>query len=249
MACPSLLTLETAAFATWPALRQVQDGHWLWRWGLGYTKRANSLNFLDPEDTADLIPRLDRMIALSARNHIPFVARLSPLAPPEIETELLGRGFVAFEQSRVLWRSLEAMDPDGDNDFTIAAPPDEGWIADQCSLAGYDRPKEAGLRAILACYAVPVFGITLHEGAQAVASCLIAISGGIACPLNVVTAQEHRGRGLGLRLMRVALRHAHAEGARSTALAVIAGNKPAEALYARLGYGEIYRYRYLRPDI
>jgi len=39
-----LHALESAAFASWPALEEEAHAGWLLRFGKGYTKRANSAN-------------------------------------------------------------------------------------------------------------------------------------------------------------------------------------------------------------
>lgn len=253
---PSILTLETAALSTWPALRVVHDGHWLWRFADGYTKRANSLNFLDPADGADAGPRLDRAAGASRRHGIPFVVRTSPLTPPEVFEELDRRGFETFEESLMLWRRLDATAPgEGAGEaigaattagVTIGPVDDPAWIEAQAALSGYSAATRAALATIIGAYAVPAFGLTLVDDGEPVASAILAIASGVACLTNLITDPTKRRRGFAARLMAAAIAKARAEGATLACHAVIATNEPARALYARTGYVERYRYHYHR---
>ncbi|WP_407049580.1 GNAT family N-acetyltransferase [Methyloraptor flagellatus] len=247
-AAPSVLTLETAALSTWPALRVVHDGHWLWRWANGYTKRANSLNFLDPSDGADAAARLDHAAALSLRNDIGFVVRSSPLTPPEVLAELDRRGFEVFEESLMLWRRLDGAAAAADPDVTIGPADDPAWLEAQSVLSGYSSQARQALAAILGVYGVPAWGLTLVEDGVPAASALLAIASGVACLTNVVTDPAKRRRGFAARMLGAAMAKAAREGASIAAHAVIATNEPARALYAGTGYRELYRYRYHRPS-
>jgi GNAT superfamily N-acetyltransferase len=60
-------------------------------------------------------------------------------------------------------------------------------------------------------------------------------------------APEHRRRGLSLRLMAELLDWGAERGATTAYLQVLGDNEPALALYARLGFREHHRYRYLTP--
>jgi GNAT superfamily N-acetyltransferase len=61
-------------------------------------------------------------------------------------------------------------------------------------------------------------------------------------------APEHRRRGLSLRLMAELLDWGAERGATTAYLQVLGDNEPALALYARLGFREHHRYRYLTPE-
>ena len=61
----SVSQIEGATLTAWPALRQAQDGLWLWRYAQGYTKRANSIHCLDPSDGSYAELRLVRLAELS----------------------------------------------------------------------------------------------------------------------------------------------------------------------------------------
>ncbi|MOA18080.1 ribosomal-protein-alanine N-acetyltransferase [compost metagenome] len=61
---------------------------------------------------------------------------------------------------------------------------------------------------------------------------------------DVVVAPQWRGRGLGRQLLQGLLQWAARQGASAVDLQVRGGNLPAQALYASLGFGEVYAYHY-----
>ncbi len=64
---------------------------------------------------------------------------------------------------------------------------------------------------------------------------------------TIEVSPEHRRRGLGLRVMAELLDWGAERGATTAYLQVLGDNAPALALYARLGFREHHRYRYLTP--
>jgi ribosomal protein S18 acetylase RimI-like enzyme len=63
----------------------------------------------------------------------------------------------------------------------------------------------------------------------------------------IEVAPEHRQQGLGLAVMDALLEWGAEQGATTAYLQVIGDNEPALRLYARLGFREHHRYRYLTP--
>ena len=65
---------------------------------------------------------------------------------------------------------------------------------------------------------------------------------------TIVVDEEHRSRGIGTALMRAAAAWASAHAAAELVLTVWSENRPAEALYRRLGYQPIAQVLRLRID-
>jgi GNAT superfamily N-acetyltransferase len=96
------------------------------------------------------------------------------------------------------------------------------------------------------------------DGHQATARALLdtgeQVAGGLAAYdrdwvgfRTIEVAPEHRRRGLGLAVMAELLEWGAEQGATTAYLQVLGDNEPAHALYARLGFREHHRYRYLAP--
>ncbi|MBI4923677.1 MAG: GNAT family N-acetyltransferase [Devosia nanyangense] len=248
MRLPSVSQIEGATLSAWPALRIVHDGLWLWRYGRGYTKRANSIHCLDPSDGADAELRLNRLVALSEQFGIVPTFRVTPLTAPQIVFVLDGLQWDEFDQSLVLARPIP------DEDFPLEAqvkyfdPADPDWYRAQAQMAGYDQETVKTLREILDLIACPAQGVLVyHKAGVPVAAALSVVAGGIAVFLNVVTYPNARGMGYGRIAMSAAINSVRAAGAQYCTLQVLAGNDPALALYTSLGFGEAYRYAYRRP--
>nr|WP_227464285.1 GNAT family N-acetyltransferase [Nocardioides lijunqiniae] len=109
--------------------------------------------------------------------------------------------------------------------------------------------------------AVPDAGVRVEldvVGDQATARLLLdtgeRIAGGVAAYdrdwvgfRTIEVDPEHRRRGLGLAIMAELLDWGAERGATTAYLQVLGDNEPALALYARLGFREHHRYRYLAP--
>ena len=99
----SVARLEQRSFNAWPAVRTaVMDG-WLLRSSGGYTKRANSANAVQAGALLDggLLQAIE---AWYARQQLPAIFRLSPLADGQCDALLAARGYALVEPSRFLLR-------------------------------------------------------------------------------------------------------------------------------------------------
>ncbi len=246
----SVSQIEGATLTAWPALRQAQDGLWLWRYAQGYTKRANSIHCLDPSDGGYAELRLMRLAELSKRHRIPPVFRVTPLTAPEIVEVLDGLLWEEFEPSLVM--AMEMPDEDFPLDFQARyfEPTDPQWMRAQAQMSGYDQPTTDVLGEILGQIACEARGVLVyHKAGLPVAAALTAVASGIGIYLNVVTHPNARGMGYGRAVMGAALNWVRSKGATHSAIQVLASNTPALNLYGSLGFGEVYPYTYRRaPD-
>jgi GNAT superfamily N-acetyltransferase len=243
----SVQQIEAATLTAWPSLLTAYDGLWLWRYARGYTKRANSIQCLDPADGGHAELRLLRLSELSERHGIPAIFRVTPLTAPEILDVLDGRFWDEFDHSLVMAMELP------DADFPVEAPmqffdpADPTWCKAQCSMAGNGEAMDT-LRVIVESIPCEARGILVyHKAGLPVAAGMAVVSGNIGVHLNVVTHPSARGMGYGRAAMGAALNWVRSVGATYSALQVQAGNQPAINLYASLGFGEVYSYHYRRP--
>jgi GNAT superfamily N-acetyltransferase len=61
---------------------------------------------------------------------------------------------------------------------------------------------------------------------------------------NIVTAQSHRGKGVGTLMMRALAAWCHEHGAAQLYLQVLRHNTAAIHLYSKLGFTHLYNYHY-----
>jgi len=98
--------LEEITFRAWPALDTASHAGWLQRFSNGYTKRANSINALDPIFEFDS-ETIDTLEAPYRTRGLPPVWRITPLAPPAADGFLEARGYRRIEESLVQLTPLD----------------------------------------------------------------------------------------------------------------------------------------------
>ncbi len=242
------LAIEAACLSAWPAVSTVHDGAWIWRFAHGYSKRSNSFQSLDPADDGDAGRRIAYLAALSARNGIEPVFRVTPLAGARVVAALDQAGWAPFDESRVLAMNLDGHGFAREGDVRFFDPTDPRWFRAQTALSATSGRTVELLKTLLGLIAPEARGIVAYaqDGTPA-ATALAVNSGGIGVFLNVVTDKTKRRQGHGRRAMQAALSWTVENGARHAAIQVTSDNVAAIQLYEALGFVEQYRYHYRRP--
>lgn len=245
---PSTFQIETACLSAWPSVKTIYDRSWVWRFAHGYTKRANSVQSLDPSDDGYAARRLAAAAANFERHGVPPIFRVTPLAGPGILAALDQHGWQPFEESRVLAMELAGAALDVDADVRLFQPDDPAWLDMQARMSGYSEETRANLGILAGLIAYEAKGIVLYgPDGEPAASALAIQAGGIGVYTSVVTRSDARRAGHGRALMRGALAWTREAGARVAAIQVVSANEPAARLYEQLGFAEQYRYHYRRP--
>jgi ribosomal protein S18 acetylase RimI-like enzyme len=242
------LAIEAACLSAWPAVSTVHDGAWIWRFAHGYSKRSNSFQSLDPADDGDAERRIAYLAALSERNGIAPVFRVTPLAGAGVVDALDRSGWLPFDESRVLAMNLAGHDFAREGDVRFFDPTDPRWFRAQMALSAASGRTVEILKSLLGLIAPEARGIVAYaqDGTPA-ATALAVNAGGIGVFLNVITDKTKRRQGHARRAMQAALAWTVENGARHAAIQVTADNDGAIRLYEALGFVEQYRYHYRRP--
>src|SRR6478752_4795125 len=119
--------IEARAFRAWPALETRTDHGWVQRLAGGYTKRANSINALEPKSvlTDEMKNGLETPYRAAG---LPTIWRLTPLAPAGTDDLLAGAGYRRIDESLVQRATLDdrfVLDPQ----VLIASAPSDAWLA------------------------------------------------------------------------------------------------------------------------
>ncbi len=242
----SIQRLEEAGLNAWPALRVALVDGWVLRFADGFTKRANSVNAIYG-DASGLDAGLDDRISAAERLYGDAgqraIFRLSPLAPEALDARLDGRGYRRIDETVVETASLATMDLATDPGFVRAASPAE-WVEPASTLQQEPEATRPILQAMLERMVPrPCFGLLLRDGVPA--ACGLAVAqGNLVGLFEIAVHPALRRGGLGLAMTRSLLAWGRALGADTAYLQVVAGNAPARALYAGLGFRESHRYWY-----
>jgi len=119
--------IEARAFRAWPALETRAEHGWIQRFAGGYTKRANSINALEPK--VALTDELKNSLEAPYRAAgLPPIWRLTPLAPAGTDDLLAAAGYRRIDESLVQRAPLDGrfvLDPE----VRIATTPSDAWLA------------------------------------------------------------------------------------------------------------------------
>lgn len=246
MTLPGADIFERSGLQAWPGIEIEWDGAWIRRAANGYTKRANSVQSLDPADDDNAEARIAAAVDWFQARGLPPVFRVTPLTGPRTLAALDALGWTSYDASHQFAMPLGPTEPDPRCHGYDALDPT--YLAAAQRLQDYSETRMNGLKALLAALTVPARGFVLHDAdGVPVASCLMCIADAIVVTGNVVTDPTRRRQGHGAAMMRTGLAWAHDNGATIAALNVQADNPAGQALYASLGYRRQYDYAYRSP--
>jgi N-acetylglutamate synthase len=239
------LRIEELSLAGWPALQTKAYDGWLLRFAEGHTKRSNSVNPLYPS-TLPLGEKIDACEALYEAAGLPVVFKiLAGDAEAAVDRALASRGYPKVDETSVRVLDLREWEGSAVEGVEVADAFGEDWIEGFCACSRCEGKRDI-VRRILGNVA-PARIVASARAAGRVAACGYgAAERGFVGLFDIVVREEERRRGLGEALVRAILGRAAAQGAATAYLQVVVGNSPAERLYDKLGFAELYRYWYRR---
>ncbi|MFK7912860.1 MAG: GNAT family N-acetyltransferase [Pseudomonadales bacterium] len=249
------LRVEEASLNAWPALHQQLYEGWLLRFSRGFTKRANSVNPLYQGLTRatgqpwhkgiELVEKIRYCENLYAREDQPTVFRLTSLAGQEsLEQALADRGYERGGLSLVLITELGSPEPPLNPDLaTEMLPALDDWLDGYCQIAQLPPLARTLHQAILR----GIHGqlaLARQSSGAATACGLGVLEAELLGLFDIITAPAARRQGHARALVQDLMYWGQQNQARYSYLQVAADNAPALALYAQLGFTELYRYWY-----
>ena len=237
--------LEARTFRAWPALESRDLRGWRQRLSGGYTKRANSINALEPDGR--LTPELKQALEAPYRAlGQPPIWRLTPLAPSGTDALLAADGYRQIDESRVQRATIDARFA-ADPEVRLAPHPSEDWLAGFATLSPVAPRHRETMARMLRSIAAPVGFARVEANGRPVAFALGVAEGDHVGLFDVLVAPQARRRGLARRLTQSIVAWGRDHGARFAYLQVVATNAAALPLYAELGFKTVYSYAYRVP--
>ncbi len=240
--------IEERAFNAWPAEQTWLMGGWVLRLASGYTKRANSLNALQPEVRVEDV--LAHARGLCSARGLPLILRVTPLAGDATCRSLADAALGRADDSLVLTVGLPlagqiASGGDGVGATLVLKPRvDAAWIAGYGAAVGGGSAHAEAHRRLLEAIPAPAAFACLSMDGEPAAFGVAVVERGMAGVFEVATLPSARRRGAARALMLGLLAWAHDQGCRTAYLQVGADNAGAIHLYRQLGFAEAYRYHY-----
>jgi GNAT superfamily N-acetyltransferase len=239
--------IEDAALSvSQPTQQSFFDG-WLLRYSPGKAKRARSINSVGAGVLA-LAEKLSHCLAFYRHHRLPCLFRITPFSQPHtLDPELAAAGFSAHQDTRVMSVAL--------SQTHLSAAPSaaqsvnaEQFASAFCKLHGIDAAKADAERDRYMRVSDRSAFVVQCDGDTPIACGSVAIEGKLAGIFGMVTAAEHRGRGVASSIVAQLLNNARAAGADAAYLQVEADNLSARRAYSKFGFEDCYAYWYRAPS-
>lgn len=237
-------SVESAAFAAWPALEEQHLHGWRLRFADGYTKRANSAN-CTPESIDLSGGQIAEIEHLFRERGLPPIFRLTSFsAPQNIDNLLVERGYRFTDLSLVMTMPLAGSAEE--NSFS-AVPEAEVWLNAFQQVSGMLGPDQAIHLKLLRSIRTPC-AFAVDANGEEPACCGLGVSVQDQLGLfDIVTNPDYRRRGLAKKLCSNLLAWGKRSGAQSAFLQVLGSNAVAIRLYESMGFRRAYHYWYRVP--
>lgn len=245
MTDPALIChVEELSLNAWPARQTLLDDGWVLRFGDGYTRRANAIYPLYPSQHR-LEEKLKACEALYHSQGQPSIFKLTEASQPAgLDEFLAAQGYTTDAQTSVQFLDIRHEEWTAPQDVTLSEAPDADWLAAYARMSGLKneemRLHEALVRAILPARRFA----SVRVGDDVVACGLAVLQDGWVGFYDIRTDPAFRRQGHAQGVMKSLLAWAKAAGAAQSYLQMMLNNPPALALYAGLGFRQIYHYWY-----
>lgn len=243
--------LEERLMNAWPALQTIHVDGWLLRMALGHTKRANAASPLHPStiEPGELIAIVRD---LYKRAGIPPMVRITPLASPGVDDALAAAGWEVFDRTTVMAAPLvdkvkgQGLDSAA---VVLSEEPSPAWIEGAAEAYEFEDWQRDVLGLIVANIRVRTAFATVYVDRDPVGYGLAVAERGHVGLYDLAVSPDARGKGVGTRMVTSLMHWGRSHGAGTAYLQVRDTNAGARALYARLGFVDVYHYhcRRLRP--
>ena len=236
--------IEEVALNAWPALQQVLLDGWILRFSRGYTKRANSVNALYPSEM-NVRTKIDICEEHYRERGQSVVFRLTPFCfPTGLDEVLAGRGYERIHPTMVmhldLSRARVATPVPGD----LRCQSLDDWMSSYCRMRGEPLSFHQTHRELLGMVPGSRYPVSLLSDGQVVSCGLGVLERSYLGLFDIITHPEKRNMGYGTALICGILEWAQGLGARHAYLQVMMNNAPAQHVYHRLGFQDLYPYWY-----
>lgn len=233
---PTPERLFDAVDGTWPAAAKVAAGPWMLREGRGGGKRVSAATVRAEWHPDDLSAAETAMRFMGQQPLFMIQNDQEPL-----DSALAERGYDTVDPTNIRLAPVSTL-------TDLALPPVTAFsvweplavMLEIWDEGGIDAPR---LRVMDRCKG-PKTGLFGRVSDRPAGSGFCAIHDGIALVHALEIREEHRGKGLGVWMMRCAAIWAERQGAQWIGALVTVANEPANGLYAALNLETVGRYHY-----
>lgn len=242
-----IVVLEQTAFRAWPAAEIVDIDGWRLRATGGVTRRANSAWTIAATGTLSIDERIARAEAFYSARHLPPCFHVAPISQPVgLDSALASRGYVLDAPVSIQVTALDQIKIADERDglrCEVSERYSDDWLWLSTKRGRFGDVTEV-YRGILDRLDGRTGFALVRCGDEPIAIGLSVIDGAWAGFFNMLTMPEARRRGAARQVLRGLSRWAGTRGASRAYLQVERAAVGAMALYAGLGFEELYGYHY-----
>jgi len=234
--------LERTMFRAWPSFETADYDGWVLRFANGYTKRANSVN---PHfgSSLPLAVKIAHCESAYRERELPTIFRLTPFSQPEdLDDTLAELGYETLDPTLVMTCSLDGA-VGGEIGLERIVQGDE-WFSLFDRLRTHETYDRRTHRRIVESAEGEHCYVVIADGDEPCACGLGVLVDDAVGLFDLLTAENHRGKGHGTSTVKAILQWARLKGAEIGFLQVHSQNTAARKLYEQLGFKIAYPYWY-----
>lgn len=236
---------EELSMNAWPSLQtKLYDG-WILRFSDGYTRRANSVSPLY-ESAISLDKKIDFCEKDYKAHNLPTIFKLTDDSNPKgIDSTLEERGYTKVNETSLRIFDLSNYTIQEVKDISVKVELSDAWLQGffTCSEIP-DKQTQLTANRILNNILGEVIYVAKEIEGRIVGCGYGAIEGDHIGIFDIAVHKDYRGKGYGKDIITTILGLAKKKNITTAYLQVTVGNTPAEKLYEKIGFKQLYKYWY-----
>lgn len=241
--------IEELSMNAWPSLQtKLYDG-WVLRFADGYTRRANTVIPIY-ESTIPLDEKIDFCEKEYELCNLPTLFKITTMSTPEgFDARLDKRGYVRENETALRILDLSQCVHYESQSVVVESQFSSEWLNGffRCSNIS-DEKTQLTAKRILDNILGTVICVSKRVDEKIVGCGYGAVERDYVGIFDIVVDKDFRGNGYAKDIMNGILRTTLQRKIRTAYLQVAVGNTPAEKLYDKIGFKEVYRYWYRRLE-
>ncbi|MDQ1911091.1 GNAT family N-acetyltransferase [Paenibacillus sp. GD4] len=236
---------EERLLNAWPTLQTFSLEGWQLRYGMGYSKRANSVQPLYWAGDLALEAAMDQVEGFYRQRGLPVIYKITEASEPKgLDAVLADRGYEQVDLVSVQTARLEELPLPRHSDVVIETGLTEAWLESFCRMNPSHARHRDSIKVLFRQHLLPCGYAAIRLENRTVACGLAVLQGSGVGIFDIVADPDYRRQGLGESLLLHLLGWAKGQGAQEAYLQVLADNTAARRLYAKLGFQEAYQQWY-----